>query len=155
MSCSRRQDARSARRRGRGFTLIELIVVIIVIAVLASLVGPMLFGNVSDAKLQAARSQIELFGLALDAYRLDNDAYPSTEQGLGALRFLPTAEPMPRRWRGPYLRRDVPLDPWGHGYLYRNPGESNTSSYDLLSLGRDGKPGGAGEDADVTSWGSP
>lgn len=136
----------------RGFTLIELIVVIVVIAVLAGLVGPMLFANVSDAKVQAARSQIELFGLALDGYRLDNDAYPSGEQGLEALRTMPTIEPIPARWRGPYLRKDVPLDPWGHAYVYRAPGEVNVGTYDLLSLGRDGRIGGSGEDADLTSW---
>lgn len=140
--------------RRRGFTLIEMIVVIVVIAVLAGMVGPMLFGNVSDARIQAARSQIEMFGLALDGYRLDNDSYPSTSQGLQALRVAPTGDPVPIRWRGPYLRKDVPLDPWGHEYVYRFPGESNAPSYDLLSLGRDGRPGGVGEDADLTSWSS-
>lgn len=137
-----------------GFTLIEVIVVIVVISILAGLVGPMVFGNVADAKLQAARAQIELFGLALDGYRLDNDRYPTTEQGLGALRAVPAGEPVPRRWRGPYLRRELPLDPWGHEFVYRAPGEANPDGYDLLSLGRDGRPGGAGEDADVTSWSS-
>jgi general secretion pathway protein G len=145
----------SCSERGRrAFTLIELIVVIVVIAILAGLVGPMVFGNVGDAKVQAARAQIELLGLALDAYRLDNDAYPTTAQGLEALRVLPTSEPLPRRWRGPYLRKTVPLDPWGRPYVYRAPGEVNPGSYDLLSLGRDGRPGGEGEDADLTSWGS-
>lgn len=137
----------------RGFTLIELIVVMVVIAVLAGLVGPMVLGNVSDAKVQGAHAQIELFGLALDAYRLDNDAYPTTEQGLAALRTAPALEPLPRRWRGPYLRKEVPLDPWGRPYLYRSPGTANPTSYDLYSLGRDGRPGGTEEDADVTSWG--
>jgi general secretion pathway protein G len=137
----------------RGFTLIELIVVIVVIAILAGLVGPMVLGNVGDAKIQAARAQIELFGLALDAYRLDNDVYPTTEQGLAALRVRPTAEPVPRRWRGPYLRKEVPLDPWGRPYVYRAPGEMNPEAYDLVSLGRDGRSGGSGEDADITSWG--
>jgi general secretion pathway protein G len=130
-----------------------MIVVIVVIAVLASLVGPMVFGNVTDAKIQAARTQIEMFGLALDAYRLDNDRYPTTEQGLAALRTEPTSDPAPRRWRGPYLRKEVPLDPWGRPYLYRAPGVANPTSYDLYSLGRDGQPGGDGEDADITSWG--
>jgi general secretion pathway protein G len=137
----------------RGFTLIELIVVIVVIAVLAGLVGPMVLGNVSDAKVQGAHAQIELFGLALDAYRLDNDAYPTTEHGLAALRTAPALEPLPRRWRGPYLRKEVPLDPWGRPYLYRSPGTANPTSYDLYSLGRDARPGGTEEDADVTSWG--
>jgi general secretion pathway protein G len=143
--------------RTSGFTLIEMIVVIVVIAVLAGLVGPMVFGNVADAKVQGARTQIELFGLALDAYRLDNDRYPTSEQGLAALRTAPTTDPVPRRWRGPYLRKEVPLDPWGRAYVYVSPGTRNPApdTYELYTLGRDGQPGGEGEDADLTSWGGP
>jgi general secretion pathway protein G len=125
-------------------------VVLAVIAVLAGLVGPMVFRNVGDAKSTAARAQIELLGLALDQYRLDNDYYPSTAQGLEALRSVPSGEPEARNWRGPYLKKAAPQDPWGRPYVYRSPGDSNPSAYDLLSLGRDGRPGGAGEDADVT-----
>jgi len=136
-----------------GFTLIEMIVVIVVIAILAGLVGPMVFGNVADAKVQGARAQIEMFGLGLDGYRLDNDQYPTTEQGLASLRTTPTAEPAPRRWRGPYLRKEVPLDPWGRAFVYRAPGIENPGAYDLYTLGRDGRIGGTGEDEDVTSWG--
>lgn len=136
----------------RGFTLIELLVVITVIAILAGLVGPMVFRNVGDAKVSAAQAQIELLALALDQYRLDNDFYPATGQGLAALREKPPGEPEARNWRGPYLRKTVPLDPWGRPYDYKAPGQVNTESYDLLSLGRDGQPGGSGEDADVTSW---
>jgi general secretion pathway protein G len=136
----------------RGFTLIELLVVITVIAILAGLVGPMVFRNVGDAKVSAARAQIELFALALDQYRLDNDFYPATTQGLAALRERPGGEPEARNWRGPYLRKGTPLDPWGRPYAYKSPGEVNRESYDLFSLGRDGQPGGTGEDADVTSW---
>jgi general secretion pathway protein G len=132
-----------------------MIVVIVVIAILASLVGPMVFGNVADAKVQGAHAQIEMFGLALDAYRLDNDRYPTTEQGLAALRLAPTAEPAARRWRGPYLRKEVPLDPWGRPYVYRAPGTATPTGYDLYSLGRDDQPGGENEDADITSWGGP
>lgn len=132
-----------------GFTLIELVVVIAVIAILAGLVGPMVFRNVGDAKVTAAKAQLELFGLALDQYRLDNDYYPSTAQGLEALRTLPSGEPAARDWRGPYLKKPIPLDPWGRPYVYRSPGERNPQGYDLLSLGRDGQPGGAGEDVDV------
>ena len=138
----------------RGFTLIELMVVITVIAILAGLVAPMVFRNVGDAKASAAKAQIELFALALDAYRLDNDYYPSTAQGLAALRDKPVGDPEARSWRGPYLRKAIPLDPWGRPYVFKSPGEVNRDSYDLLSFGRDGQPGGAGEDADVTSWGS-
>ena len=140
------------RQSAMGFTLIELLVVITVIAILAGLVGPMVFRNVGDAKVSAARAQIELFALALDQYRLDNDFYPSSSQGLAALRERPTGDPEARNWRGPYLRKAIPLDPWGRPYAYKSPGEVNAESYDLLSLGRDGQPGGTGEDADVTSW---
>jgi general secretion pathway protein G len=141
-------------RRSGGFTLIELLVVITVIAILASLVGPMVFRNVGDAKVSAAKAQIELFSMALEAYRLDNDEYPSTAQGLGALRQRPTGDPEARNWRGPYLRKEITLDPWGRPYVYLSPGTVNAESYDLLSYGRDGQPGGTGEDADITSWGA-
>ena len=132
-------------RNSSGFTLIELLVVIAVIAVLAGLVGPMVFRNVGDAKVTAAKAQLELFGLALDQYRLDNDYYPSTAQGLEALRSAPQGDPAARNWRGPYLKKPVPLDPWGRTYTYA----TTASSYSLFSLGRDGKEGGEGEDRDV------
>ena len=136
----------------RGFTLIEILVVITVIAILAGLVSPMIFRNVGDAKVTAARSQIETFGLALDTYYLHNDYYPSTAQGLAALVVQPTGAEAPRNWRGPYLKRAVPVDPWGTPYHYESPGAVNATSYDLVSYGRDGRPGGTGEDADITSW---
>ena len=138
------------RLRARvGFTLLELVVVIIVLGLLAASVAPQILGRVSDARSTAAQTQVELFGTALDNYRLDNGSYPTTEQGLSALREKPTRAPVPTNWRGPYLRKDVPLDPWGKPYIYRSPGERNTSGYDLMSLGRDGKAGGEGEDKDV------
>jgi len=93
--------------------------------------------------------------VALNQYRLDNDQYPTTEQGLGALRTVPQAGEPPRNWRGPYLARVVPVDPWGRPYFYESPGISNPQSYDLYTLGRDGRTGGDGEDADITSWGGP
>ncbi len=139
--------------RRRGFTLLELLVVISVIAILATLVSPMLLRNVGDAKQATARTQIESLGLALEQYRLDNDAFPSSQQGLEALRSRPSGEPQAANWRGPYLRKAVPVDPWGRPYLYRAPGTVNTTSFDLLTLGRDGREGGSGDDADVTSWG--
>ena len=139
--------------RSRGFTLIEILVVITVIAILTSLVTPMVFRNVGDAKASTTRAQVEIFGLALDTYRLDNDYYPSTSQGLEALGVVPAGEPAARNWRGPYLKKAVPLDPYGRAYIYRSPGEANPEAYDLLTLGRDGQPGGTGDDADVTSWG--
>jgi general secretion pathway protein G len=132
-----------------GFTLIELLVVIVVIAILAGLVGPMVFRNVADAKVAAAKAQLELLGLALDQYRLDNDYYPSTGQGLEALREVPGGDPQARTWRGPYLKKPIPLDPWGRPYVYKSPGGNNPNGYELLTYGRDGKVGGLGEDADV------
>lgn len=141
--------------RRAGFTLIEMIVVLAVIGTLAALVGPAVFRNVGDAKAAAARSQIEIFALALESYRLDNHAYPTTEQGLAALRAMPSGGEIPRQWRGPYLRRTIPPDPWGRPYVYLSPGRENPDTYDLYSLGRDGRPGGEEEDADVTSWGGP
>jgi general secretion pathway protein G len=135
-----------------GFTLIEIMVVILVLGVLAALVAPNVFRHVGSAKEAAARSQIELLGAALDAYRLDNDFYPATGQGLEALRREPLSEPRPRNWRGPYLRKEVPADPWGRPYLYSSPGTANPWGYDLVSYGRDGGEGGDGEDADIRSW---
>lgn len=142
----------TGRAERRGFTLIEILVVIIVLGLLAALVGPRILGRVSEAKSATARTQIELLGLALDTYRLDNGSYPTTEQGLAALQVIPTRDPIPLNWRGPYLKKAVPLDPWGRAYLYKSPGEHNASGYDLYTLGRDGQPGGEGEDADITSW---
>lgn len=142
------RSAPSLKRRV-GFTLLELVVVIIVLGLLAAIVAPQILGRVSDARATAAQTQIALFGTALDSYRLDNGSYPTTDQGLAALRERPTKAPIPSNWRGPYLRKDVPLDPWGKPYIYRSPGERNASGYDLLSLGRDGKAGGDGEDKDV------
>lgn len=142
---------RRSRRRG-GFTLIEILVVIAVIAMLAALVGPSVFQHVGTAKDATARSQIQMLGAALDAYRLDNGRYPTTAQGLDALREAPAADPRPSNWRGPYLRKDVPLDPWGNSYAYVSPGEVNRNGYDLVSYGADGEAGGEGENADITSW---
>lgn len=143
------------RSRRRGFTLLELLVVLAIIATLVAVVAPSIFRNVGDAKTAAAKSQLEIFGLALDAYRIDNDTYPTSDQGLAALRTKPTSGTLPRNWRGPYLRKDVPLDPWGRPYVYVAPGVENPTSYDLYTLGRDGKAGGSDEDADITSWGGP
>ena len=139
---------RDVRRRS-GFTLLELVVVIIVLGLLAGIVAPQIIGRLSEAKSTTARTQIELLSVALDGYRLDNGSYPTTDQGLAALRERPTRSPVPTNWRGPYLRKAVPLDPWGREYRYRAPGERNRSAFDLESLGRDGKVGGEGEDADV------
>jgi general secretion pathway protein G len=150
-----RVEQRRRRRRRTGFTLIELLVVIAIIATLAAVIAPAVFHNVGDSKVSAAKSQVELFGMALGSYRLDNDLYPSTEQGLQALRSMPTTGDIPRNWRGPYLSKVISADPWGRPWVYVSPGRVNGESYDLYTLGRDGKEGGSGEDADITSWGGP
>ena len=136
----------------RGFTLIELLVVIIVLGLLATLVGPRILGRVTEAKSATARTQLSLLETALDSYKLDVGSYPTSEQGLDALSKVPTREPVPINWRGPYLRHDVPNDPWGRPYIYKSPGEHNPTSFDLSTLGRDGQPGGQGEDADFMNW---
>lgn len=149
-------SSRNSRARSHGgFTLIELLVVIAIIATLAAVIAPSLFGNVGTARISAAKSQIQVFALALDAYRLDNEAYPTTEQGLEALRTLPATGDSVTNWKGPYLRQVVPLDPWGRPYVYISPGIANPDSYDLYTLGKDGAIGGENENADLTSWNGP
>lgn len=133
-----------------GFTLIELVVVIIVLGLLAGLVGPRIMGRLSEAKTTTARTQIDLLGVALDSYRLDNGNYPTTEQGLAALRDRPARDPVPANWGGPYLRKAIPTDPWGRAYIYSvEPGQA-AAGFELKTLGKDGKAGGEGEDADIT-----
>ena len=134
-----------------GFTLIEILVVIAVIALLAALVAPNVFRNMGTARDVVARTQIEMLGAALDAYRLDNGRYPTTAQGLDALWMLPASEPRPSNWRGPYLRKPVPLDPWRNPYVYVSPGRIHLTGYDLNSLGADGAVGGEGDDADISN----
>src|SRR4030043_445569 len=135
------------QRRERGFTLVEILVVIIIIGLLAALVGPRLFGKVSMAKLKAAKAQIELFGTALDTFRLDVGRYPTMEEGLKALREKPSGV---EGWQGPYLPKEIPVDPGRKPYVYKCPGEHG--DYDLLSYGLDGTEGGEGENQDIVSW---
>lgn len=133
--------------RAAGFTLLELLVVMVIIGLLAGYVGPKYFAQVGKSEVKAARAQMDAIEKALDQYRLDIGRYPSTEQGLTALFQRPANE---ARWGGPYLKKEAPPDPWGKPFQYKSPGEHG--EYDLLSLGKDGQPGGTAEAADITSW---
>lgn len=133
--------------RQLGFTLLELLVVMVIIGLLAAYVGPQYFAQLGKSEVKATQAQISALQKALDTYRIDVGKYPTTEQGLAALNAKPQNEP---KWSGPYLQKAVPADPWGRAYLYKSPGEHG--DYDLLSLGKDGQPGGTGEAADLTSW---
>ncbi|HEY5993290.1 MAG TPA: type II secretion system major pseudopilin GspG [Gallionellaceae bacterium] len=137
----------SSSSRSGGFTLLELLVVIVIIGLLAGYVGPKYFNQVGKSEVKVARAQIEAFDKALDQYRLDNGHYPNTSQGLASLVTKPVNE---AKWDGPYLKKALPLDPWGNAYQYRQPGQHG--EYDLFSYGRDGKAGGEGEDADIANW---
>ena len=135
-------------RRSAGFTLIELLVVLSIIGVLAALVTPKVIGYFDDSRVTAAQVDVGQIMNALKRYKLDNDRYPTVEQGLQALVVRPTAPPAPKNWRG-YLER-LPNDPWGAPYQYLNPGVYG--EVDVMSYGADGAPGGEGKDADIGSW---
>lgn len=135
------------RVRQSGFTLLELLVVIVIIGLLAAYVGPKYFSQLGKSEVTVARAQIDAFDKALDTFRLDAGRYPTTEEGLNALMTAPPA--LAAKWNGPYLKKGVPLDPWGHAYQYRAPGSKG--DYEIVSLGKDGQPGGTGEAADISS----
>lgn len=143
-----RKQARKRQRRDAGFTLIELLVVLVIIGLLASVATPPVIRYLGKAKTDTAKIQIQALSAAVDMFRLDNDRYPSTEEGLQALVAKPgNAE----RWNGPYVKKDSSLsDPWGQRYQYRAPGEHG--EFDLFTLGADKAQGGTGENADVGNW---
>jgi len=138
----------SPKNARAGVTLIEMLVVVVIIAVFAAVVGPRLLNQGDKARVVAAKQQIENFGLALGQYHLDTGGYPSTEQGLQALRVQPSGV---EQWHGPYLQKDLANDPWGHPYVYKFPGDHGDEP-DILSYGADGQPGGEGNNADIQSW---
>lgn len=134
-------------RRIQGFTLLELLVVMVIIGLLSAYVGPKVFNQIGKSETKIAKAQVEALLKALDQYRIDVGRYPATEQGLAALLARPGDE---ARWAGPYLSKAIPKDPWGRDYQFRSPGEHGDC--DVFSFGRDGRLGGEGEDADITSW---
>src|SRR5258706_6739699 len=135
------------KARRAGFTLLELLVVVAIIGLLVGYVAPRYFGQIGKSEVATAKAQIDALDKALDQYRLDTGHYPATDAGLASLVTRPASEP---RWNGPYLRKAVPLDPWGKAYIYRSPGAQG-ADFDLLSYGKDGQPGGTGEDADLSN----
>lgn len=143
-------DSQRKQRRSRGFTLVEIMVVVVIIGILGALVVPKLLGRTGESRVTAAKVDIATMMQALKLYKLDNQRYPSTEQGLQALITKPTSGPAANGWKsGGYLEK-LPKDPWGNAYQYLSPGIHG--EVDVFSLGADGRPGGTGEDADVGSW---
>lgn len=134
-------------KRSFGFTLLELLVVMVIIGMLVGYVAPKFFSQIGKSEIKTARAQIDGLEKSLDQYRLDVGHYPSTEQGLGALNERPSGE---AQWAGPYMKKKLPKDPWGHDYLYKYPGDHG--EFDLLSYGKDGQTGGSGEDEDIVNW---
>ena len=140
-----------SRNRKRGFTLVEIMVVIIVLTILAAAIIPNLTGRTDDARVARARSDVANLETTLEQFRLDVLRYPTTEEGLVVLREPPQSDDAVR-WKGPYLKKPVPLDPWSNLYVYISPGVVNPDSYDLLCYGADGQEGGEGFARDITSW---
>ena len=137
------------RHARSAFTLIELLLVLVILGILAAIVVPKFSGRTEQARMTAAQSQIATFGTALDAFEVDNGSYPKGKSGLADLVQQPRDL---QNWRGPYLKSDIPVDPWGNAYIYESPGKHNPSGYDVMSMGPDGR---AGTDDDITNWSQP
>ena len=134
-------------RLSAGFTLTELLIVLVILGLLAALVGPVLYQRINPAKQSVARAQIENFMSALDSYFLDVGSFPTSQQGLAALRTRPEGV---TKWNGPYLKKEIPGDSWGNAFVYRSPGRNG--GYEIVSHGADGKEGGEADNADINSW---
>lgn len=139
------QNCCTSYKKIKGFTLLELLVVMVIIGLLAGYVGPKYFNKLGESEVKAAKAQMNAFSKALDVYRLDNGTYPDQQSGLSALIVAPQSGGA--RWKGPYLKKTIPSDPWGQPYVYHMPGER--SEYDITSYGADGKSGGEGDAADI------
>lgn len=130
-----------------GFTLMELLLVLVIIGLLSAIVAPSLYQRIKPAKVTAAREQMSNFSIALDSFFVDVGRYPTTSEGLKVLRVKPESSEM---WKGPYLQKEIPTDPWGKPYIYRSPGRNG--GYEIVSYGEDGREGGEGDNADINSW---
>jgi general secretion pathway protein G len=144
------RNVKSLRRLSgnNGFTLLELLVVLLIIGLLAGYVGPKYFSQIGKSNTTAAKAQIDAFDKAIEQFRVDTGHFPTSTQGLASLYAQPAGEP---NWQGPYIKKEIPNDPWGRPYVYKIPGD-NGRDFDIMSLGRDGAAGGSGEDQDVVSW---
>lgn len=140
----------ASRRRSRGFTLIELLLVLVILGILAAVVVPKFSGRTEQARVAAAQAQVSTFGTALDAYEVDNGSYPKGKDGL--LLLVEQPRDAQATWKGPYLKGQIPNDPWGQPYIYECPGRQNPTSYDLSSAGPDGRDG---NEDDITNWDTP
>jgi general secretion pathway protein G len=145
----RRSSMKKHFHRSLGFTLLELLVVVAIIGLLAAYVGPKYFTQIGRSEQAVAKSQLEAFSRALGAYRIDVGSYPTTEEGLAVLTNKPSDTAKASKWNGPYLEKSAPQDPWGKPYIYRSPGSK--SDFELISYGKDGQPGGAGDALDITN----
>nr|WP_277624141.1 type II secretion system major pseudopilin GspG [Undibacterium sp. TS12] len=133
-------------RKSSGFTLLELLVVVVIIGLLASYVGPKYFSQIGKSEVAVAKAQITAFEKALETYRVDLGRFPTSEEGLAALLENPSAN---AKWSGPYMKKSIPMDPWGHPYKYQSPGKDK--DFEIISYGKDGVAGGTGDDADISN----
>lgn len=136
----------NSQKKNQAFTLVEMLLVLVILAVLAAIVIPKFSGRSQQAKITAAQSQIASMEMALDSYEVDTGSYPKGNNGLNALVQMPSGV---QNWRGPYLKKGIPADPWGNAYIYNYPGKNNPDGYDIMSMGPDGRVGG---DDDINNW---